>query len=72
MTVTCTVRCGNREYTVLYLYYKLDNDRNHSHLYLLYNHMIKTNSGTHFVMKSDFQQLLNGECIGDNVNTDSK
>eukprot|EP00731_Ephydatia_muelleri_P026677 Em0018g777a len=30
--------------------------------------MIQTNSGTqHFVMKSDFQQLLNGECFGDNV-----
>ncbi|KAL5475658.1 hypothetical protein EMCRGX_G025501 [Ephydatia muelleri] len=29
--------------------------------------MIQTNSGTqHFVMKSDFQQLLNGECFGDN------
>ncbi|KAL5460302.1 hypothetical protein EMCRGX_G033744 [Ephydatia muelleri] len=30
--------------------------------------MIQTNSGTqHFVMKSDFQQLLNGECFGDNI-----
>ena len=35
--------------------------------------MIQTNSGTqHFVMKSDFQQLLNGECFGDNVSTKSK
>ncbi|KAL5510242.1 hypothetical protein EMCRGX_G005757 [Ephydatia muelleri] len=29
--------------------------------------IMQTNSGTqHFVMKSDFQQLLNGKCIGDN------